>query len=133
MSERRYGGWDYSTSEDAAPPDNYPTEQEEIVYHDRHYKPVTEISPHHSKRNRKIERNTRDNWRDFFYWFISNGGFRMITRLISIIVIIALISWVVINRDALLSSFFGFLSEILPIVLVIWIMWTLIRSLINPK
>lgn len=129
MSEQRHGGWDdlepQSTQEQyGVLPENYPSSE---------IHPITEIDTQRHMSRRTIRRNWGDNFREFFYWFASTGGFRTLPKILATIAIIILITWIVANRNAIWAGFLGLLSEAIPIVLVIWIMWLCFRNLINPK
>lgn len=120
MSERRNGGWD-----------DLDVQNNQIDYSTNEYR-VQEIhSDYNSRRN--VRRNSGDNLREFFYWFGNNGGFRAIPRLVLIIAVIALVIWIVVNRNAILKGFIGLLSELIPIALLIWLLWVCLRGLINPN
>ena len=127
MSQQRHGGWDDL---------DQPAEQQQHFYLRDEYPvedyPVTEINRRNQPR-RTVRRNTGDNFREFFYWFGSNGGFRAIPRILGIIVAVVAIVLIINNRNAIFSGFMGILSEIIPIVLFLWILWLCVRGLINPK
>lgn len=120
MSERRNGGWD-----------DLDVQNNQIDYSTNEYRVQEIYSDYNPRRN--VRRNSGDNLREFFYWFGNNGGFRAIPRLVLIIAVIALVIWIVVNRNAILKGFIGLLSELIPIALLIWLLWVCLRGLINPN
>lgn len=122
MSENRYGGWDQDESQVQNTRGNY-NENE----------PIIENPSLHSDARRRIQRRSSDSARDFFYWFGNNGGFRALPKTVAVIAIIVLFIWIIANRRAILNGFMGILSELLPLIMLIGLLWHCLKTLINPK
>lgn len=124
MSEGRYGGWD-------------PNDREDRYDNSGHVEYTGSNRPVQGTQERRdgdrIRRGGGDGFRDFFYWFFSNGGFRTLPRIIAVIAVIVGVILIIANRDALLNGVQGFIAGLLPIIVVVLLLWRLIRSFFNPK
>lgn len=131
MTHQKYGSWGDLDQQEVSNSQSQPYLED--YDQDDKYQPVREIVHEPYSQRGVIRRNAQDRSRDFLYWFGSNGGFRTVSRIITILAIFGLIAWIVSNSHAIFDGFIGFISELLPIALVVWLLWHCLRVFFNPR